>query len=145
MKIVKRNPLFFAFLFPAVVDGIMTLVGQNPSYWSKRIVNEASPAYYFLKISPWLFVVGGVVWFALWYWVFKRLKEPINIFLVFLFIAGHSWGSTSWIWNIAKRNNLYSSAEQMSVMFVWAIVIFYFAVIAFFATYSLRVYLDRKN
>lgn len=144
MDAVKKNPLFFAFFFPAIVDGIMTLLGQDASYWSGGRVNEASPAYYFLQISQWLFVTGAILWFIFWYWIFKKLKEPINLFLTILFIAGHSWGSTSWIWNIARRNNLYISSNQPSVIFVWFLVILYFASISVFATYSLRIYFQNK-
>lgn len=145
IELVKKNPLFFAFFFPAIVDGILTLLGQDESYLSGGKVNEASPAYYFLLLSPWLFVFGAILWFVFWYWIFKKLKEPINLFLMFLFITGHSWGSTSWIWNIAKRNDLYSVSDQASVILVWCIVIVYFALIALFATYSLRTYLHTKN
>src|SRR3989344_7315653 len=143
MKIIKRNPLFFAFFFPALVDGAITLLGQSPEYWSNKTVNEASPAYYFLYYSPWLFIAGSVVWFTSWYLIFLKLKEPLNLFLMFLFIAGHSWGSTSWIWNIAKRNGLYTPFNQTSVVLVWCAVVVYFALIAMFATYSLRIYLHQ--
>ena len=145
MSSIKKNPLFFAFLFPALVDGVITLLGQSSEYWSNKVVNEASPAYYFLYYSPWLFIVGSIMWFAFWYRVILKLKEPFNLFLVFLFVAGHSWGSTSWIWNIAKRNNLYTVSNQTSIVLVWSIVVVYFALIALFATYTLRIYLHRKN
>lgn len=56
-QIIKKNSLFFAFLFPAFIDGVTTLLGQGSEYWSSsRVVNEASPAYYFLLTSPWLFL-----------------------------------------------------------------------------------------
>lgn len=95
MEIIKKNPLFFAFFFPALIDGILTLVGQEISYLSGGQVNEASPAFYFLNISPFLFLVGSLFWFVLWYWLFKRLRELVNLFIMFLFIAGHSWGSAN--------------------------------------------------
>ncbi len=62
-KLIRKNPLFYAFLFPAVVDGTLTLVGQDFYYWSNNKVNEASPAYYFLLISPWLYFFGSIAWF----------------------------------------------------------------------------------
>ncbi len=123
----------------------MTLIGQDVSYWSGGRVNEASPAYYFLKTSPWLFVACAVLWFVFLFWLFKKLKEPINLFLTILFIAGHSWGSTSWLWNIAKRNNLYTPFNQSSVIMVWFLVILYFALIALFASYSLWIYFKRNK
>jgi hypothetical protein len=142
-RIISRNPLFFAFFFPALTDGAVTLLGQDESYWASRVVNEASPAYYFLLTSPWLFAIGSILWFVFWYWISKRLKEPINLFVMFLFIAGHTWGSSSWIWRIMKTNGIYAAENQRSVLFAWSINVFYFALIAFFATYCLRVYLKR--
>ena len=136
--------LFFAFFFPAIVDGTLTLVGQGPEYWRSGVVNEASPAYYFLIISPWLFIAGSVAGFVFWYWVFKKLKEPISLFLAILFIAGHSWGSASWIWNIARRNGFYTSSDLSSVILIWIFVIVYFVLISLFATYSLRLYMRQK-
>lgn len=145
MNLIKKNPLFFAFFFPALVDGIVTLLGQDASYWNGGRVNEASPAYYFLIISPWLFAVFSVLWFAFWYWIFKKLKEPFNLFLMFLFIAGHSWGSTSWIWKMMRDNGIYSPNNQVSAILVWGISILYLALVAFFATYSLRIYLQKRR
>lgn len=132
--LIKKNPLFFAWFFPALVDGIVTLAGQNGP------INEASPAYYFLLASPWVFVAGSMVWFVGWYLIFKRLKEPINLFLMFLFIAGHAWGSSSWIWRLMKLNGVYEPTNQLSVMLAWGIVVGYFALIALIASRCLRLY-----
>lgn len=143
-RAISKNPLYFAFFFPALVDGIITLLGQDTSYWTNKVVNEASPAYYFLLFSPWLFVLGSILWFVFWYWIFKKLKEPLNLFLMFLFIAGHSWGSSSWIWKIMKINGVYTPGNQFSVMLAWSIIIVYFASIALIATYCLRIYIRRK-
>lgn len=144
-NLVSKNPLYFAFVFPALIDGIVTLLGQSPEYWSGRVVNEASPTYYFLLTSPWLFLFGSVIWFLFWYWLFGRLKEPLNLFFMFLFIAGHSWGSSSWIWKIMKDNRIYVRANQISVIIVWCVSVLYFALIALFATYCLRVYMRSKK
>ena len=143
-RVISKNPLYFAFFFPALIDGIITLIGQGSSYWTNKVVNEASPAYYFLLFSPWLFVLGSIFWFVFWYWVFKKLKEPLNLFLMFLFLAGHSWGSSSWIWKIMKSNNIYTPNNQQSIIVAWSVLVFYFALIAFFATYCLRTYFKRK-
>ncbi|RJR28123.1 hypothetical protein C4564_06190 [Candidatus Microgenomates bacterium] len=144
-EIIKKNPLFFAFLLPAVTDGTVTLLGQDTSYWTSRVVNEASPAYYFLLTSPWFFALGSVFWFVFWYWIFKRLKEPINLFLMFVFIAGHSWGSTSWLWQIMKRYGVYVRENQISVIGAWCVAILYFAFIAGMATYCLKVYANKDK
>lgn len=144
-EIIKKNPIFFAFLLPAVTDGAVTLLGQDTSYWTNRIVNEASPAHYFLLASPWLFTIGSIFWFVFWWWIFKRLKEPINLFIMFLFIAGHSWGSTSWLWQIMKVQGIYTRENQLTVIMAWSIVILYFVLIASIATYCLRIYLDKTK
>lgn len=143
-SVISKNPLYFAFLFPAIVDGVLTLIGQVQNYWEKGVVNEASPAYYFLKASPWFFALGSVVWFVGWYFIFKKLREPINLFIAILFIDGHSWGSTSWVWKIAKDNGLYVSSNQFSVIAVWFLVVVYFSLISLFATYCIRMYLRIK-
>lgn len=144
-ELLKKNPLFFAFFFPALADGIFTLLGQDISYWEKGVVNEASPVYYILLASPRIFVFGTGLWFALWYWIFKKLKEPFNLFFMFLFIAGHSWGSSSWIWKIMRTNGFYTPENQISVMIAWSVVVLYFALIALFATSCLRTYIGRKE
>jgi len=144
-NIIKRNPLFFAFLFPALADAMMTLIGQGKQYWSiNRVVNEASPAYYFLVTSPWLFIFGVVVWFVFWYWLFKRLREPLNLFLMFLFIGGHSWGSSTWIMKMFRQAGVYMPGNQVSIILAWSLLVSYFVVIAVIATTCLRVYL-REN
>lgn len=143
-RIISKNPLFFAFFFPAVTDGVITLLGQDPSYWTNRVVNEASPAYYLLLISPWLFGIGSIFWLVFWYWIFKKLKEPLNLFFMFLFVAGHSWGSSSWIWKIMRVNGIYTSNNRPSIIFAWSTTIIYLALISLFATYCLRIYMRRK-
>lgn len=144
-KFIGKNPLFFAFFFPALTDGIITLLGQSPEYWTGSVANEASPAYYALVISPWLFALGSVFWFVFWYWVFKIIREPLNLFLMFVFIAGHSWGSSSWIWEIMKRSRVYTSDNQTSVIFAWSLVAAYFLLIALLATYCLRIYINERK
>ena len=145
MKLLTKNPLFFAFFLPDLVDGIVTLVGQDAQYWSGRVVNEASPAYYALLFSPWLFLFGSLVWFGFWYWAMKRLKEPFSFFFVFLFTAGHSWGSSSWLWKIARDNGWYVATDQLSVMLVWGGAVVYFVLIAVFATICLQLYLRKRK
>lgn len=145
-QIIKNNPIFYAFFFPALIDGIATLLGQSSQYWdNSRVVNEASPAYYFLLASPWLFLLGSIVWFVCWYWLFKRLKAPLNLFLMFLFIAGHSWGSSSWIMKMFKQTGVYTLGNQLSIIFAWSLLIVYFALTAGIATYCLKIYLKKKQ
>lgn len=144
-QLLKKNPLFFAFFLPAIVDGTVTILGQSPKYWQpNRVVNEASPAYYFLAASPWLFIIGSIFWFVIWYWLFKKLPEMIRLFLAILFIAGHSWGSGSWIMRMMREKGIYSVTNQPSVILAWCLLIIYFAVIAFIASYCLSIHYHRK-
>ena len=123
-NLIKNNSLFLAFFFPAVVDLTATLLGQDSQYWGySRIVNEASPAYYFLVVSPWLFLFGPLMWFVLWYWLLKKLKDPLILFLMFLFISGHPWESASWIMRIFKQNAIYNLDNQPSIIFAWSLTI----------------------
>ena len=145
MKLLAKNPLFFAFLLPAAVDAIVTVVGQDPQYLSERMVNEASPAYYALLISPWLFLFGSLIWFIFWYWAMEKLKEPFNFFFVFLFIAGHSWGSSNWLKKMAWNNGLYEVTNQASVMLVWSGIVLYLALVALLASYCMQLYFSKKK
>jgi len=145
VKIIHYNPLFFTFLFPAFFDSAITLLGQTPQYWShQRIVNEASPVYYFLLVSPWLYIIGSIIWFAIWYWIIKKIKEPFNFFLMFLFIIGHSWGSSTWILRFLREQGLFQNGDQFSQMIEWATMILYFSIVGLFASYFLLIYLRKE-
>ncbi len=145
-KLLNKNPLFFAFLFPALVDGIITLVGQSSDYWQGvKVVNEASPAYYFLLISPWFYILGGVIWFAFWYLIFKKVKDSVKFFFMFLFIAGHSWGSSTWIMKMFRDNHIYTLDNRLSIIFAWSLLIVYFSLIALFASYCLEIYTQSQK
>lgn len=145
-KIINHNPLFFAFFLLALTDGVLTLIGQGVDYWDHlRTVNEASPAYYFLKISPWLYIFAAIAWLFLWYFLIKKLKRPFDIFFVFLFIAGHSWGSSTWIMRIFKRAGIYTLSNQPSIIFAWSLLILYFFLISAIATYCLEVYIKERK
>lgn len=145
MGVIRKNPLFFAFFFPAIIDGILTLVGQDPSYWKGGNANEASPVYYVLQISPWFFVLGSAAWLAFWYWAIRKLKEPLNLIMTLLFIVGHSFGSVSWITKITFEKGLFKYGDQISNMISWSLVIFYFLLIATVAAYCLRIYFRKSN
>ncbi len=143
MKFLIKNPLFFTFFPVALIDGLITLVGQSPAYWTGKAVNEASPAYYFLLASPLLYLLGGVIWFVLWYWIFTKLKEPFNVFVALFFIVAHSWGSSSWILHYLRDPSRYNIHNQLQVMEVWLVVNVYFVLVVMNATYWFRSYFKR--
>ncbi|MDP2670996.1 MAG: hypothetical protein Q8P13_00825 [bacterium] len=145
-KQIKKNPLFFALLLPALTDSIITLLGQSQAYWNgSKTVNEASPAYYFLLASPWVYLVAVIVWFIFWYWVFKKIKEPANLFLMFVFIVGHAWGSSTWIKKLLIENGLYTVENQSRTILGWSLLMLYFVVIAVLATYCLKIYMESRK
>lgn len=143
MKIFSKNPLFFAFLFPAFSDMSLTLFGQNFS--QSKTLNEASPAYYFLLVSPWVFLLGSILWFVIWYYIFLKINNSLKLFLSILFISAHSWGSASWLWKLARYNNIFDSQNQASVMLIWSLVILYFTFIAYLAEICFTKYFQNKK
>lgn len=145
-KIISKNPLFFMFFIPATIDTIVTLLGQDPAYWTNyKIINEASPVYFFLLASPFVYITGSVVWYIFWYWAFKRLKEPLNLGITILFLIGHSWGSSSWIRKFLFDSKIYNLSSQNSIMFGWSLIILYFITLSIIATYCLLIYMERRK
>lgn len=107
MKLIKSNPLFYAMLVPAVLDMSFTLLGQDAKYWGNyKFVNEASPVWVILATHPLLFVLGSIVWFVMWYLIYKKLKFPVNLMVTIGFIAGHSYGAISWINRMIKLSGI---------------------------------------
>ena len=145
MGIIGKNPLFFAYVFPAIANGVLTLAGQDPSYWKGGAVNEASPVYYVLQISPWLFVLGSALWLAFWYWAIRKLKEPLNLIMTLLFIIGHAFGSISWIVKIISEKEFFRYGNQTTDMIAWCIIIIYFVLIATVAANCLRRYFRTES
>ena len=145
--LVEKNPFFFAFFFPALIDGIVTFLGQGKEYWSvTRTVNEASPAFYFLKSSPLLFIFGSIIWFVSWYLFFDKFKhEQIKLWLALIFLVGHSWGSGSWMVKFFKDWGVWTVDNVLLTNLMWAVLVGYFGIIAFFASKSLSVYFSEKN
>lgn len=142
MSIVKKNPIFFSFLLPMLTDGILTLVGQNPSYWlDYKSANEMSPAYFFMAMHPLLFIIGGILWFIGLYWLFLKLKHPFNLILACAFIAGNTWGSTSWITKMMREAGFLVATDRFSILLSWIVIIFYFIIIGTTAGISISQYI----
>ncbi len=142
----NKNPLFLAFLFPALVDGIVTLLGQDAQYWQNyRTVNEASPAYFFLITHPMLYIFGGVLWFSLLYLLVRRLHEPWNLVLTVTLIAGHAWGSSSWLIKMMREQGIFLPSDRISLLQGWTLLVVYFVLIGAFASYALRQYMELRK
>lgn len=143
-NLFKKNPLFFSFFFPQLVDGGITLLGQNRQYWnSYQGANEWSPAYYFLAANPLIYILGAIVWFVGIYWIFKKLRGPFNLILACAFIAGNSWGSTSWIAKMLRENGLVDPLNRPVMFLSYFLLLLYFLLIGIFAAGSLREYFKR--
>lgn len=145
-EIIKKNPLYFAFFLPALVDGILTLAAQGPAYWSvNRSVNEASPAYYFLLVSPWLYLVGAVIWFIGWYFIFQKIRKLFALVLTLFFIAGHSWGGGGWIMRLLREHEVYTLTDQFSIISAWTILMLYFLLVAVLGAYCINIHFNKNK
>lgn len=144
-RFFNRNPLFFSFLFPAITDGIVTLLGQDAIFWQNyQTVNEASPAYFFLVIHPALYIIGSIIWFVFLFWLMKKLKHPLNLVLALAFIAGHSWGSSSWIIKMMKTVGLFVAPDRFSLLMGWTVLILYYVLIGVLAGICIDRYFKEK-
>lgn len=144
-SLFRKNPLFFSFLLPMFTDGLMTLIGQSPSYWRNfRTANEMSPAYFFMAAHPIFFIFGAVIWFVLLYFLFRKLKNPYNLILSCIFIAGNTWGSTSWITKLMKESGFLITTDRISIILSWVILVIYFTLIGTIAGLSFSQYFKRK-
>lgn len=140
-KAFKSNPLYFSYLLPMAMDGTVTLLGQDRSYWlNYKSANEMSPAYFFMAAHPMFFILGGIMWFIGLYWIFKRVKHPFNLIIACGFIAGNTWGSTSWITGMMKKAGIYVVTNRASILLGWVLLVLYFLLIGVCAALSISYY-----
>lgn len=145
-KIISTNPLFFAAFFPMAMDGILTLVGQDASYWSNfRVANEMSPAYFVMAQHPVFFVAGGILWFAFTYVLLQRLKHPLNLIVAVAMIAGHTWGSTSWLVRLLRNSGWFDLLDRTDMIVLWFSLIGYFLLIGISSGLAFSKYMDRQK
>jgi len=129
-----------------LADGILTLIGQDPSYWlNYNSANEMGPAYFFMIVHPSLFILGGIVWIIGLYWLLLRLKHPFDLMLACILMVGHTWGSSSWITKMMREYGFLVSANRLTILFSWTIEVFYFIVIGILAGYSISQYFQNIN
>lgn len=139
IKIIRKNPLFYIFLFPSLIDCLLTILGQNASFWiNPKMASEGSPAYFLLSCSPWLFATAFLIWLFVWFWLLQRLNEPLNLVLTITLLIGHSWGSGNWLGIIFVKIN---PDLPFLIITKWIVSILYFLIIACFATYCLKAYI----
>ena len=127
-----------------VLDGVLTLVGQSESYWSNfRLANEASPAYFFMAVSPGLYVIGALVWFVGLWFLFKKLGQPCNLMLAMTFLVGNTWGSSTWIMKLIRESSWYAINDRSAILLAWVILASYFTVVSVNASFWLKKYFER--
>lgn len=146
-EIFTKNPLFFSFLFPALVDAIWTIAGQDSSYWQNpQNVREAGPLYYILMVSPVVYIILAIVWFVFLYWIFTKLKSPYNLIIAIAFISGHTWGTSTWIVNYLNTTALLASFSYRNLLlFEWIVMAVYCVIIAILAGLSIDYYKKNKQ
>ena len=146
MSLYRKNPLFFAFIFPLFVDTTITLVGQDASYWRNfTMANEMAPVYYILAYSPIVFIVGSLLWYMFLYWLVKKLKEPLNLILVLSLMVGHTVGSSSWIRKILLESGIYVIGDRTSTTFSWIILVGYFVLVGVIGGFAISSYMKLRR
>ena len=101
-------PLIFAF-----ADGALTVLGQSEVYWANfHAVNEASPGFgALLKMNPWLFGAGLLVWLAAFCALIIALPPTAALILSIAITLGHTVGSGSWLFEHFKFGAGYQIAN----------------------------------
>lgn len=121
----RNNSLLFIFLSPWIVDSIVTLLGQDASYWHGSLfINEAHPIYhYLLALGPIPFLMGNVVEISVVFFFVKILPRPINLMLSLGYGTGTVWSSSSWTNAILSKffpgqevNSFYYDCIYLTIM-----------------------------
>ena len=144
--LVRNNLLFFVFMFPLVADTTLTLVGQDASYWSDfTTANEAAPLRFLLTTHPALFVFVSLAWYAVLYWLIKKLRDPLNLMIAISLMVGHTVGSESWIVKILlSQTAILEMNRRTAVTMIWSITVGYFLLVGIFGGLALSAYLRQR-
>lgn len=82
------------------LDVALTLLGQDPDYWSGALhtANEANPiARPLLATNPWLFAGLAVLWASVLAAVIVAWESRWSNLLAILVAFGHALGGSSWL------------------------------------------------
>jgi hypothetical protein len=96
---VMKPKFYFiaAVLFPSLLDGIVTLLGQSNEYWSNfSKINEAAPIT-FLTYGPWIFLLSVLIYTAVLAAIIYKLPRWVSLGVGLYFFIAHSSGVESWI------------------------------------------------
>src|SRR5262245_6147648 len=83
-----------------VLDFALTLVFQPPEYWQgdrTRIIEGSPTFHYLLSISPAAFVVGVLVWIALFVALLLLLPDTPALMMSIATVFGHTAGTAAWL------------------------------------------------
>jgi hypothetical protein len=102
MRGVRRRLLGLCLpaLLAWALDNTLTLAGQSPAYWDGNYaaVNEASPTFnHLLQFHPAAFVLGAVVWAAVFIGIILLLPDVFALILSIAVTLGHTVGAATWI------------------------------------------------
>ena len=103
MDIRLHKNHFWLLVAPVVVtllDMVVTLAGQPSSYWAgsySTAVEGAPQGKWLLTAHPVLFIVGILVWIALFGAAILVLPRFFSLVLSLAVTMGHSWGANTWL------------------------------------------------
>jgi len=95
-----RINLCFLFATICFIDGLITLAGQTPEYFSGNLLKAEDNfilVVYALKQGPSVFVIFGVCWIFLWGIIILKSNNFISQIIALSLIMGHTMGALSWL------------------------------------------------
>jgi hypothetical protein len=98
-----------AALVPLVLDFLLTLLGQHPSYWhGKRWVSESNPVWAaLLLIHPAVFLVGVLLYASIFTAGIYFCPKPVAWWLSIVLLLAHAGGARSWLWHFTSHVTLW--------------------------------------
>ena len=102
---VGFNRRFLGLCLPplvlALIDSVLTVVGQSDLYWSNHgVVNEANPVFAgLLQLGPFALVLGAAAWLAMLCTMILVLPQFLSLIVSIAITFGHTIGSGSWLFN----------------------------------------------
>ncbi len=147
-KLIKSNPLLLVFLIPVIGDVVGTVAGQPAKYWTSHYqqVNEAAPVYPLLQIHPAVFIVVTLaVWLSFTYFLTKKLRHPLNLWIALALFAGHAYNSIYWLRTTQQNHSILSdSGGQAGAALSLLPTLIYILLIGYIAAWALDRYFSRR-
>ena len=83
-----------------MIDFTLTLDGQPAAYWegNRSGIIEGSPTFhYLLTVNPAAFVVGVLVWIAIFVALLLLLPDTPALITSIAIVLGHTAGTAAWL------------------------------------------------